>query len=226
LACFIHNGRHYEVIFEIAQRWRESVKDGDSTFKRPSRDIRKLIIRRHEQHKEDLAKRALKPKPTQSPLTPSTVNHIYVNQQQPQEQQVYQPPPPIVPTVRQISPVPPELNTASNWEKFWDGIKLTYSDWSSNLDRARVGLETDCWNLRMLFNSSDELLSQVVKQGGLRIVILEELTKFVDLYKQQRRQRQQSNPGLRAGPSSVTSITSNSSSSPYYSSRSNSDAGD
>jgi hypothetical protein len=168
---------------------------------------------------------SFKPKVTQSPSTPSTVNHIYVNQSQPQEQQVPQPPPPVVPVVRQVSPVPPELNTASNWEKFWDAIKLTYSEWSSNLDRARVALETDCWNLRMLFNSSDELLLQVVKQGGLRIVILEELTKFVDLYQQQRRQLQQTNPRYCAGPSSVNSISPDSSSSPYHSSREGSNAG-
>lgn len=135
------------------------------------------------------------------------------------------PAPTVVPTIRQVSPVPIEFNTAVSWDSFWEGVKLAYPDWSGGFDRAKVALDQDYWNLRMLFNSSDKQLSRVVKQSGLRIVIHEELTKFVDNYKQSQRssnqtspQRRPSNPAPRHGVASVTSITSSSTSSPYDSS--------
>lgn len=135
------------------------------------------------------------------------------------------PAPAVVPTIRQVSPVAIELNTAVSWDSFWEGVKLAYPDWSGGFDRAKVALDQDYWNLRMLFNSSDKQLSRVVKQSGLRIVIHEELTKFVDNYKQSQRssnqtspQRRPSNPVPRHRVASVTSITSSSSSSPYDSS--------
>ena len=221
LACFVHHGRHYEVIYEVAYQWRLSVRSGESTLERPSRAIRDLIIRRAEQHEQDLLKRAAKaPRPSNtSPSNPATVNNIYVGQSQPQEASVAAP---VSTAERQVSPVPPELNTAANWESFWDHVKSAYSEWSVQLDRARVALESDCWNLRMLFNSSDERLARVVEQGGLRIVILEELTKFVDSYKQQQRRRQQPRVASpRGGPQSAINIPSDPSSSPYQSSASN-----
>jgi hypothetical protein len=221
LACFVHHGRHYEVIYEVAYHWRLSVRSGESTLERPSRAIRDLIIRRAEQHEEDPSKRAAKaPRPSNTlPSTPSTVNNIYVGQSQPQEPSVAAPV--TAAAERQVSPVPPELNTSANWESYWDHVKLAYSEWSVRLDRARVALESDYWNLRMLFNTSDERLARVVEQGGLRMVIHEELTKFVDQYKQQqRRQQQPRNASPRGGPQRAIDILSDLSTSPYQTSAS------
>jgi hypothetical protein len=227
LACFIHKGRHYEVLFDIAAAWRNSVRAEHGTLEQPSREIRHLIIRRHQQHVEELQKRhQTKQSSAQaSPSNPATINHFYVNSQHQATEQVSVPAPTVVPTIRQVSPVPIELNTAVSWDSFWEGVKLAYPDWSGGFDRAKVALDQDYWNLRMLFNSSDKQLSRVVKQSGLRIVIHEELTKFVDNYKQSQRssnqtspQRRPSNPAPRHGVASVTSITSSSSSSPYDSS--------
>ena len=215
LACFISHGCHYEVIFHVAQHWREAVRRGEGTLEAPSRRIRELIMRSHEKHEQELAKRVSRAtisKPQSSPSNQSTINHFYVGQTQPLELPATQPaiqpiiqPATAAATPRQLSPVPPELNTAASWESFWDHVKLAYSNWSIQLDRARVALETDCWDLRLLFNSSERQLARVVEQGGLRIVILEELTKFIDQYKQQR----------RTGAPSITSIPSDLASSPY-----------
>ncbi|OBW63891.1 MAG: Uncharacterized protein AUREO_060440 [Aureobasidium pullulans] len=97
------------------------------------------------------------------------------------------------PTSRQVSPVPPELNTSASWEDYWEGVKLAYPDWSTGLDRAKAALEEDYWTLRMLYASSDDMLSRVIKQSGLRMTLHEELTKFVDNYKRQQRRHQNSN---------------------------------
>ena len=58
LACFISHGCHYEVIFHVAQHWREAVRRGEGTLEAPSRRIRELIMRSHEKHEQELAKRA------------------------------------------------------------------------------------------------------------------------------------------------------------------------
>jgi hypothetical protein len=46
----------------------------------------------------------------------------------------------------------------------------------------------------MLYASSDDILSRVIKQSGLRMTLHEELTKFVDNYKRQRRLQQSIDP--------------------------------
>jgi hypothetical protein len=48
LACFISHGCHYEVIFHVAQHWREAFRRGEDTLESPSRRIRELIMRSHE----------------------------------------------------------------------------------------------------------------------------------------------------------------------------------
>jgi len=211
LACFLSHGCHYEVMFHVVEHWREAVRRGESTLETPSRRIRELIMYSHEKHEQELAKRASRAtmsKPQSSPSNQSSINHFYVGQTQPQElpatqpatqlatQPTVQPATAAAATPQQLSPVPPELNTAASSESFWDHIKLAYSDWSIQLDRARVALKTDCWDLRVLSNSNVRQLAREVEQGGLRIVSLEELTKFIDQYKQQR----------RTGAPSVTSI--------------------
>jgi hypothetical protein len=196
LACFISHGCHYEVIFHVAQHWREAVRCGEGTLESPSRRIRELIMRSHEKHEQE---------PQSCPSNQSTINHFYVGQTQPQELRATQPATVAAATPRQLSPVPPELNTAASWESFWDHMKLAHSNWSIQLDRAYVALETDCWGLRLLFNSNERQLARAVEQGGLRIVILEELTKFIDQYKQQR----------RTSAPYVALIPSDSASSPY-----------
>ena len=184
LACFVHKGRHYEIPFDIAAAWRNAVRAQQGTLEHPSREIRHLIIRRHQQHVEELQKRPQKSSAQTSPSNPATINHIYVNSQHQLTEQVPVPPPAVIPAIRQVSPVPIELNTTGHWDAFWEGVKLAYPDWSGGFDRAKVALDQDYWNLRMLFNSSDKQLSRVVKQSGLRIVIYKELTKFVNRYKQ------------------------------------------
>jgi hypothetical protein len=94
LACFISHGCHYEVIFHVAQHWREAVRHGEGTLETPSRRIRELIIRSHEKHEQELAKRASRAtisKPQSSPSNQSTINHFYVGQTQPQELLATQP---------------------------------------------------------------------------------------------------------------------------------------
>jgi hypothetical protein len=99
--------------------------------------------------------------------------------------------PPIVPletsAPRHVLPIPAELNTGANWEAFWDRLKQAYPNWSAGFDRVKVQLEQDYWNLRPVFQSSDKQLSRVIKQSGLRVVIHEELSKFVDAIKQAHR---------------------------------------
>jgi hypothetical protein len=158
LACFVHKGRHYEILFDIAAAWRTAVRDGHGSLEQPSRDMRYLIIRRHEQHVQELQKRhQIKQSLSQtSPSNPATINHFYANPQPQATEQVQAPIAPVVPTVRQVSPVPVELNTVINWDAFWEGVKLAYPDWSGGFDRAKVALDQDYWNLRILFNSSDK----------------------------------------------------------------------
>ncbi|KAG9635608.1 hypothetical protein KCU64_g14955, partial [Aureobasidium melanogenum] len=129
LACFVYRGRHYEVFLSISARWRDAVRAGQGTLEIPSREIRKLIQRQHWAHEAELEKRRRpQNQASNGPASPSTVNHIYVNQgpQQPQEQTVPTATSflPTVPTPRQVSPLPTELNNAASWEAFWEAVKL------------------------------------------------------------------------------------------------------
>lgn len=229
VACFVHHGQHYGIL--VAQ-WRDSIEANESTLERPSRAMRKLIVRLHQEREIELQERARPAiRPTQgSPSTPATINHFYVDQPQGQEPFNALSATPDVPQPRQASPVPVELNTTANWDAFWEHhLKQTYPDWSAGLNRVKVLLEQDFWNLRILFNSSDKQLSRVIKQSGLRIVVHEEVTKFVDLFKQAQRLSQDSpNSTSRAQTSrrddhanrapSITSISSSVFSSSYASS--------
>jgi hypothetical protein len=193
LACLEHEGQHYEILFSTARKWRDEVREGLCTLEAPSRSVIQLIVRKHQQHEAELAKtlaRGTKTVTQTSPSTPATVNHIYVNptqQQAPTAAPIAPPEALIVNAPRHVSPIPGELNAAANREAFWDLLKQAYPDWSAGFDRVKVQLEQDYWNLRLVFQSSDKHLSRVVKQSGLRIVIHEELSIFVDMLKQAHR---------------------------------------
>jgi hypothetical protein len=192
LACFPYRGRHYEIVLAVSSRWRDEVTAGRGTLEQPNKAIRDLIKRLHWAKEAELQKSPQRrPNTVQGSPAQGTVNNIYVGQEHtaPSLATI-----PTTPTPRQVSPVPPELNTSASWESYWEGVKLAYPEWSTGLDRAKAALEEDYWTLRMLYASSDDILSRVIKQSGLRMTLHEELTKFVDNYKRQRRLQQSIDP--------------------------------
>jgi hypothetical protein len=118
--------------------------------------------------------------------------------------------------------MPPELNTSASWESYWDGIKLAYLEWLTGLDQANAALEEDYQTLRMLYASSDDMSSRIIKQSGLRMTPPEEVTKSVDDYKRRLQHnpdpdtsklRHTANINNFAGPSSTSDHVASSSSS-------------
>lgn len=116
LDCFVHHSQYYEALFDVAAKWRDSVRANEGTLERPSRAMRELIIRRHQQYEIELRKRDRPAiRPTQgSPSTLATINHFYVGQPQGQEPSIALPATLDVPQLRQVSPVPVELNTTAS----------------------------------------------------------------------------------------------------------------
>ncbi|KAH0031494.1 hypothetical protein KCU78_g2804, partial [Aureobasidium melanogenum] len=190
LACFPYQGRHYEIVLAVSSRWRDEVRAGRGTLEQPNKAIRDPIKRFHWAKEAALEKQPQRrPNPAQGSPSQGTINNIYVGHEKTAQSPATTS---TTSTPRQVSPVPPELNTSASWEDYWDGIKLAYPDRLTGLDRAKAGLEEDYWTLRMLYASSDDMLSRVIKQTGLRITLHEELTKFVDNYKRQQRRQQNS----------------------------------
>jgi hypothetical protein len=182
LSCFVYKGCHYELFFEIVNIWREAVADGEGTLERPSKRIRNLIIGRHF---DSVAKRATKaakarPATTVSPATPSTVINNYLGQQPPSVLPAASPP---IAVTRQVSPIPAALNSSAQWQGFWDCVKGAYPEWSVGIDQAKVALDAEYYNLRFLFECSEDSLRDIVKQHGLRRVLKEQLTEYIDNYK-------------------------------------------
>jgi hypothetical protein len=193
IVCWVRKGRHYEITYSMAPKWREAIDDEGGDIRHPPRSIRRLIKREDEKLEADHAQKQLnKQKAKYTPLTPV--------QASPSVSQVFnfghqQAPPPHAVTVLQTprqksnSPIPQELDSGAGWVAFWDSIKAAVRSsrpetWQAGLDRAMVALDADFWTLAMLFKATDTSLEKVVPQTGLRMLIHEHLSEFILRHKE------------------------------------------
>lgn len=190
IACWIHHGRHYEITYSMAAKWREAIDRDGGSIRHPPRTIRKLIKQEDELNEQREARKLadkLKAKAVPSQASPAVSQVFYVGSQAPppstQEERT-QPP-----RQKSKSPIPVELDSAEGWVAFWDSIKAAVRDtrpesWQAGLDRAMAALDADFWTLSMLFKATDTALKEVVPQTGLRVLIHEHLSKFISSHRE------------------------------------------
>jgi hypothetical protein len=190
IACWIHKGRHYEISFGLAPKWREAVARGEGSIRHPSRAIRELIKANDQLGEQrELRKQAANSKTKISvPQASPSVSQVFYMQGQPSStpQQLQQPSPP---RHKSLSPIPAELDNGEGWVAFWDSIKAAIrssrpESWQAGLDRAMAALDADFWTLSMLFKATDTALEKVVPQTGLRLLIHQHLSKFISSHRE------------------------------------------
>lgn len=193
IACWVRKGRHYEITYNIAPKWREAVLDEGGDVRHPSRSIRRLIKREDEKLEAEHAQKQLdKQKAKVTPLTPvqasPSVSQVFnFGHQQPLPFQAVKVPQ--TPRQKSNSPIPQFLDSGAGWVAFWDSIKATVRGsrpeaWQAGLDRAMAALDADFWTLAMLLKATDASLEKVVPQTGLRMLIHEHLSRFIASHKE------------------------------------------
>ncbi|KAG9640872.1 hypothetical protein KCV03_g10210, partial [Aureobasidium melanogenum] len=191
IACWVHKGRHNEISYSIAPRWREAIEQEGGSIRHPPMSIRRLIKANDElAQQREARKQAEKAKAKASvphQASPSVSQVFYIGSQGP--------PPPTpqeqahTPRQKSTSPIPSELDNGEGWVAFWDSIKDAIQStrpesWQAGLDRAMAALDADFRTLSMLFKATDTALEKVVPQTGLRLLIHTHLSKFISSHRE------------------------------------------
>jgi hypothetical protein len=202
IACWVHKGRHYEITYNMAPKWREAILSEGGNVRHPPRSIRRLIKREDEKlEAEHAQQQAAKQKAKVMPIqaSPSVSQVFNFGSQQPLQPPAFEVPQ--TPRQKSHSPIPQELDSGAGWVAFWESVKHAVAGtrpeaWQAGLDRAMAALDADFWTLAMLFKATDAALEKVVPQTGLRMLIHEHLSKFISSHKQhQLATSQESNLG-------------------------------
>ncbi|KAI5235057.1 hypothetical protein E4T43_09512 [Aureobasidium subglaciale] len=186
---FWNEGRHREITYSVAARWREAIVREGGSVKNPPRSIVKLIKRDDERlnaqyDRQQAEKKKGKGVPLQA--SPSVSQVFYVGSHPSAQSQEVETPQP--PRAKSTSPIPVDLDNGAGWLAFWTSCKASVRStrpeaWQTGLDRAMAALDADFWTLAMLFKATEGQLERVVPQTGLRMLIHDHLSKFISAYK-------------------------------------------
>ncbi|THY15600.1 hypothetical protein D6D01_07865 [Aureobasidium pullulans] len=117
IACWVRKGRHYEITYSIAPKWREAILDEGGDVRHPPRSIRRLIKREDEKLEAEHAQKQLdRQKAKVTPLTPvqasPSVSQVFnFGHQQPLPFQAVKVPQ--TPRQKSNSPIPQSLDSGA-----------------------------------------------------------------------------------------------------------------
>ncbi|KAI4797845.1 hypothetical protein E4T44_11889 [Aureobasidium sp. EXF-8845] len=173
IACWINKGRHYEISYGLAPKWREAVAKEGGSIPHPPKSIRHLIKANEELGEQREIRKQAESSKTKISMPQASPS---VSQLSPLRH-------------KSSSPIPAELDNGEGWAAFWDSIKAAIQSsrpesWQAGLDRAMAALDADFWTLSMLFKATDTALEKVVPQTGLRLLIHQHLSKFISSHRE------------------------------------------
>jgi hypothetical protein len=190
IACWIHKGRHYEISYGLAPKWREAVAKEGGSIRHPPKSIRHLIKANDELGEQREIRKQAESSKTKISMPQASPSFSQVFYMQGQPSSTLQQPQQLSPLRhKSSSPIPAELDNGEGWAAFWDSIKAAIrssrpESWQAGLDRAMAALDADFWTLSMLFKATDTALEKVVPQTGLRLLIHQHLSKFISSHRE------------------------------------------